>query len=84
MESVTSPGMAREPNYNILSEHMAYYSRYTTEKKDVMLRFSLLSLVTSKPRGVAIIETQLKQSLSCSFHFPTTRHNIVSVYPTPT
>jgi hypothetical protein len=36
--------MAREPNYNILSERMAYYSRYTTENKCVVLGFSMLQL----------------------------------------
>jgi hypothetical protein len=28
-------GVAREPNYNTLSEWMVYYSRYAIEKKDV-------------------------------------------------
>jgi hypothetical protein len=55
--------MARELNYNVLSEWMTYYSRYATGKKDIMLGFSLLQLVTSEPRDVAILEAQLKQSL---------------------
>jgi hypothetical protein len=45
--------VAREPNCNILSERMAYYSRYATGKKGVMLGFSMLQLVTSKPKAVA-------------------------------
>jgi hypothetical protein len=36
------PGMARELNYDVLSERMAYYSRYAIGKKDVMIGFSLL------------------------------------------
>jgi hypothetical protein len=77
-------GMAREPNYNILSEQMAYYSRYATIKKGVMLGFSLLQLVTSKPGAVAIPESQPTQSLSCSSHVLATQHSIASMHPTPT
>jgi hypothetical protein len=33
-------GVAREPNYNILSERMMYYSRYATRKKCIVLWFS--------------------------------------------
>jgi hypothetical protein len=50
--------VAREPNYNILSEWMAYYSRYTTEKKGVILGFSMVQLVTSKPEVIDIPEAQ--------------------------
>jgi hypothetical protein len=53
--------VAREPNYNILSEHMVYYSRYATGKKGALLGFSLLQLVTSEPTADAIPEAQLKQ-----------------------
>jgi hypothetical protein len=63
---------------------MVYYSRYTTGNKCVMLGFSLLQLVTSKPGAVAIPKAQLTQSLPCSFHVPATQHGIASVYPTPT
>jgi hypothetical protein len=42
--------VARESNYNIHSEWMTYYSSYATEKKDVMLGFSMLQLVTSKTK----------------------------------
>jgi hypothetical protein len=55
--------MARELNYNILSERMAYYLRYATRKKNVMLGFSLLQLVTSEHEGVDVPEAQLKKSL---------------------
>jgi hypothetical protein len=44
----------REPNYNILSERMAYYLRYATGKKCVMLGFLMLQLVTSEPEVVDI------------------------------
>jgi hypothetical protein len=57
-------GMAREPNYNILSERMAYYSRYAIRKKGVMFGFSLLQLVTSEPGAIDIHEVQLTQSLA--------------------
>jgi hypothetical protein len=49
-----------------------------------MLGFSLLQLVTSEPRAVAIPEAQLTQSLPCSFHVLATQHSIGSVYPDPT
>jgi hypothetical protein len=52
--------MTRELNYNILFKRMAYYSRYTTGKKCVMLVFSLLQLVTSEPEVIDIPEAQLK------------------------
>jgi hypothetical protein len=42
-------GVVGEPNYNILSEWMAYYSRYITGKKGNVLGFLMLQLVTSKP-----------------------------------
>jgi hypothetical protein len=48
--------VAEEPNYNILLERMAYYSRYITEKKGVMLGFSLLQQVISEPEVVDIPE----------------------------
>jgi hypothetical protein len=70
------PKMARELNHNILSEWMTYYLRYTTRKKCVMLEFSLLELVTSEPRVVAIPEAPPTQPLPCSFHAPTTWHTI--------
>jgi hypothetical protein len=41
--------VAREPNYNIISEWMTYYSMYATGKKCVVLRISLLQLVTFEP-----------------------------------
>jgi hypothetical protein len=56
-------GVAREPNYKILSEQMVYYSRYATRKKGVMLGFLMLQLVTSKPKVIDIPEAQPKQSL---------------------
>jgi hypothetical protein len=56
--------MAREPNYNILSERMAYYSKYAIRKKGVMFGFSLLQLVTSEPGAIDIHEAQLTQSLA--------------------
>jgi hypothetical protein len=77
-------GAAEETNYNILLEQMAYYSRYTTGKKGVMLGFSLLQLVISESEAVDIPEAQPKQSLPCSFHVPGTQHSIASVCPTPT
>jgi hypothetical protein len=43
-----------------------YYSRYVTKKNGVMLRFSLLQLVTSKPKVVDIPEAQPTKSLPCS------------------
>jgi hypothetical protein len=55
-------GVAEEPNYNIPSEWMAYYLRYTTEKKGVMLGFSSLQLVTSESEAINIPEAQPKQS----------------------
>jgi hypothetical protein len=78
------PRVAREPNYNILSERMAYYSGYVTGKKCVMLRFSLLQLVTSEPEFVDILKAPLKQSLLWSFHVPATWHSIANMYPSPT
>jgi hypothetical protein len=57
-------GMAREPNYNILLEQMAYYSRYAIKKKGVMFGFSLLQLVTSEPGAIDIPKAQLTQSLA--------------------
>jgi hypothetical protein len=63
---------------------MAYYSRYVTEKKGVMLVFSLLQLVTFKPKALAIPEAQLTQSLPCSVYVSATRHDIASVYSAPT
>jgi hypothetical protein len=83
-ESVGPNGVAEEPNYNILSEWISYYSRYATKKKCVMLGFSLLQLVTSKPRAIAIPEAQPTQSLPYSFHVPATWHGTVSVYLAPT
>jgi hypothetical protein len=58
--------------------------RYATGKKYIMLGFSLLPLVTSELGVIAIPEAQPMQSLPCSFHVSATRHNIASVYPTPT
>jgi hypothetical protein len=49
-------GMAREPNDNIISGQMAYYSRYASRKKDVMLGFLLLQLVTFEPGVIAILK----------------------------
>jgi hypothetical protein len=46
------PGMTSESNYNILSERMAYYSRYVIRNKCVILGFSMLQLVTSEPEAV--------------------------------
>jgi hypothetical protein len=57
------PRVAREPSYNILSERMAYYSRYATGKKGLMLEFLMLQLVTSKLGAVAIPKAQPMQSL---------------------
>jgi hypothetical protein len=57
--------VAREPNYNIISEWMAYYSRYATRKNCVMLGFSMLQQVTSEPGAVAIPKAQPTQSLPC-------------------
>jgi hypothetical protein len=71
--------VAEEPNYNIILERVAYYSRYATEKKGVMLGFSLLQLVTSELEAIDIPEAQSKQSLPCSFHVPATRRGIASV-----
>jgi hypothetical protein len=59
--------VAREPNYNILSERMEYYSRYATGKKGVIFGFSLLQLVSSEPKAIDTPETQPKQSLPWSF-----------------
>jgi hypothetical protein len=53
-------GVAREPKYNIPLEWMAYYSRYATRKKYVMLRFSMLQLVTFEPEADDIPEDQPK------------------------
>jgi hypothetical protein len=63
---------------------MAYYSRYVTENKGVMLVFSLLQLVTFKPKALAIPEAQLMQSLPCSVYVSATQHDIGSVYSAPT
>jgi hypothetical protein len=63
---------------------MAYYRRYATKKKGVMLGFSMLQLVTSEPKVVAIPKDQPKLSLPCSFWDPATRHGIASVYLAPT
>jgi hypothetical protein len=52
--------VAEELNFNILSEWMAYYSRYTTGKEGVILGFSLLQLVTSEPQAIDVPEAQLK------------------------
>jgi hypothetical protein len=49
---------------------MAYYMRYTTRKKGLMLGFSMLQLVTSEPKAVAIPEAQPTQSLPCSCSVP--------------
>jgi hypothetical protein len=76
-------GVAREPNYNILLEWMAYYSRYTTRKKGVMLGFSMLQLVTFNPEASDIPEAQPTQPLPCSFHVSTTRHDFAFVYSAP-
>jgi hypothetical protein len=76
-------GVAREPNYNILLEWMAYYSRYITRKKCVMLGFSLLQLVTFELGAIAISEAQPTQSLPCSADVPTTQRSIASVHPAP-
>jgi hypothetical protein len=45
---------------------MAYYPGYATGKKGVMLGFSMLQLVTSKPKVVAIPEAQPTQPIPCS------------------
>jgi hypothetical protein len=37
-------GVAREPSYNILSKRFAYYLRYATGKKGIMLIFLMLQL----------------------------------------
>jgi hypothetical protein len=79
-----SYGVARGPNYNILSEQMVYYSRYATGKKCVMLGSSLLQLVTYEPEANDITEAHLKQSLPWSSHVLTTWQSIVSMYPAPT
>jgi hypothetical protein len=76
--------MARELNYNILSERMAYYLRYATRKKSVMLGFSLLQLVTSEHEGVDVPEAQLKKSLPSPFHVPATGHSIANRHPAST
>jgi hypothetical protein len=55
-----------KPNYNILLEWMAYYSRYATEKKNVILGFLVLQWDTSKPEAIAIPEAQPTQTLPCS------------------
>jgi hypothetical protein len=54
--------MEREQNYNIISEWMAYYSRYATRKEGVMLGFSLPQLATSEHGAVAILEAQPMES----------------------
>jgi hypothetical protein len=59
--------MTEEPNYNILLEQMAHYSRYATGKECVMLGFSLLQLITFEPEAVDIPKAQPKQSLPCPF-----------------
>jgi hypothetical protein len=59
--------MAREPNYDILSEWMAYYSRYAIGNNDVMLGFSLVQLVTSELGDIAIPAAQ--PTLPCSAVF---------------
>jgi hypothetical protein len=64
-EVLLPPRVARALNYNIISKWMAYYSRYATGKKGVMLRFSLLQLVTSEREVIAICEAQPTQSLPC-------------------
>jgi hypothetical protein len=58
--------VAREPNYNILSEQMASYSRYATGKEDVILGFSVLQPITYEPGAIAISEAQLTQPLPSS------------------
>jgi hypothetical protein len=73
--------MAGEPNYDILSKWMAYYSRYATRKKGVILGFSLLQLVTFEPRDIAILKAQPRQSLPCSSQVSATRHSFASVHP---
>jgi hypothetical protein len=42
-----------------------------------------MQLVTSEPDAIDIPKAQLKQSLPCSFHVPTTRHSLASKYPVP-
>jgi hypothetical protein len=56
----------------------------TQQKKCVMLGFSLMQLVTSKPGACAIPEAQLMQSLPWLFHAPAKWHIIANVYPSPT
>jgi hypothetical protein len=77
-------GVARETNYNILSEGMAYYLRYAIKKNCVMRGFSMQQLVTSELEAIDFPEAEPKQSLPCPFHVPATRHSIVSVCPTST
>jgi hypothetical protein len=73
-----------QKNQIIISFQNGWCIRYATGKKCVMLGFSLLQLVTSESRAIAILKAQLTQSLPCSFHVPATRRGIASVYPTPT
>jgi hypothetical protein len=65
-------GVARETNYNILSEGMAYYLRYAIEKNCIMRGFSMQQLVTSELEAIDFPEAEPKQSLPCPFHVPAT------------
>jgi hypothetical protein len=74
-------GMAREPNYNILSEWIAYYLRYATRKKGVVLRISLLQLVTSKSKPLMF--PRFNRHNNC-LAIPTVRQSISNMYPATT